>query len=81
MCFFPAEIEEKEDQMTKLYKQLDTKNMEVMKYKTLSDKAKVTMQTNLYNGISLLASLKKKSFLAFQWILAHIIPWLELCSF
>ena len=37
-----TEIEEKEDAMTKLYKQLDLKNIEVLKYKSLAEKAKVS---------------------------------------
>lgn len=36
-----TEIEEKEDAMTKLYKQLDLKNIEVLKYKSQAEKAKV----------------------------------------
>ncbi|KAJ8036571.1 hypothetical protein HOLleu_20587 [Holothuria leucospilota] len=35
-----AEIEDKEDQMTKLYKQIDLKNIETMKYKNIADSAK-----------------------------------------
>ncbi|XP_022081788.1 myosin heavy chain, muscle-like isoform X12 [Acanthaster planci] len=35
-----TEIEEKEDQMTKLYKQIDVKNLEVMKYKNNAEMAK-----------------------------------------
>ncbi|XP_071787859.1 uncharacterized protein [Asterias amurensis] len=35
-----TEIEEKEDQMTKLYKQIDVKNLEVMKYKNNAETAK-----------------------------------------
>ncbi|XP_038058022.1 myosin-10-like isoform X8 [Patiria miniata] len=35
-----TEIEEKEDQMTRLYKQIDVKNLEVMKYKNNAETAK-----------------------------------------
>lgn len=37
-----SEIEDKEDQMTKLYKQIDLKNLETMKYKNVAENAKVS---------------------------------------
>ncbi|XP_071510597.1 uncharacterized protein [Diadema antillarum] len=39
-----AEIEDKEDQMTRLYKQIDLKSMEVLKYKNNADQAKKKLE-------------------------------------
>ncbi|XP_071825504.1 uncharacterized protein [Apostichopus japonicus] len=39
-----AEIEDKEDQMTKLYKQIDLKNLETMKYKNVAENAKKKLE-------------------------------------
>ena len=42
MLLLSKEIEDKEDHMTRLYKQIDMKSMEVLKYKNAADQAKVS---------------------------------------
>ena len=41
IVYFYPDIEEKEDKMQHLYKQIEQKNVEVQRYKTAADVAKV----------------------------------------